>query len=58
MIRAAVLWAALLFAVILLALTVHAAVAGGIDVLTLLSALVLALLAIGVVGALRHPPDQ
>jgi hypothetical protein len=55
--RAAVLGAALLFALILLALTVHAAVSGGIDVLTVLSALVLALLAVGIVGALLHPPE-
>jgi hypothetical protein len=56
--RIAVLGAALLFAVILLALTVHAAVSGGIDVLTVLSVVVLALLAVGIVGALLHPPEQ
>jgi len=56
--RAAVLGAALLFALILLALTVHAAISGGIDVLTALSALVLALLAVGIVGALLHPPER
>jgi hypothetical protein len=55
--RAAVLGAALLFAVILLALTVHAAASGGIDILTVLSVLVLALLAVGIVGALLHPPE-
>jgi predicted membrane channel-forming protein YqfA (hemolysin III family) len=55
--RAAVLGAALLFIVALLALTVHAAVSGGIDVLTVLSVFVLALLALGIVGALLHPPQ-
>jgi hypothetical protein len=56
--RVAVLGAALLFALVLLALTVHAAVAGGIDVLTVLSALVLALVTVGIFGALLHPPGR
>ena len=56
--RAAVLGAALLFIVALLALTVHAAASGGIDILTVLSVFVLALLALGIVGALLHPPPQ
>jgi hypothetical protein len=56
--RAAVLGAALLFAIALLALTVHAAITGGIDVLTALSALVLALVGVGIVGALLHPPER
>jgi hypothetical protein len=58
MLRAAVLGAALVFAVTLLALTVHAAITGGPDVLTVLSVLVLVLLAVGIVGALLHPPEQ
>jgi hypothetical protein len=56
--RVAVLGAALLFAIALLALTVHAAVTVGIDVLTALSALVLALVGVGIVGALLHPPER
>jgi predicted membrane channel-forming protein YqfA (hemolysin III family) len=56
--RAAVLGAALLFIVALLALTVHAAATGGIDILTVLSVFVLGLLALGIVGALLHPPPQ
>jgi fructose-1-phosphate kinase PfkB-like protein len=56
--RAAVLGAALLFIVVLLALTVHAAAGGGIDVLTVLSAFVLVLFALGIVGALLHPPPE
>jgi predicted membrane channel-forming protein YqfA (hemolysin III family) len=56
--RVAVLGAALLFILALLALTVHAAASGGIDVLTVLSVFVLALLALGIVGALLHPPQR
>jgi predicted membrane channel-forming protein YqfA (hemolysin III family) len=56
--RAAVLGAALLFIVALVALTVHAAASGGIDILTVLSVFVLALLGLGIVGALLHPPQR
>ena len=56
--RAAILAVALVFVGALLALTVHAAVEGGVDILTVLSALVLALFAFGIVGALLHPPDR
>ncbi|MEA2382749.1 MAG: hypothetical protein QOH72_2720 [Solirubrobacteraceae bacterium] len=56
--RAAVLGVALAFVVALLALTVHAASSGGIDILTGLSVLVLALIGVGIVGALVHPPAR
>jgi hypothetical protein len=56
--RAAVLAAALMFILALLALTVHAAAGGGIDILTVLSVIVLALVGVGIVGALLHPPDR
>jgi hypothetical protein len=56
--RAAVLGVALAFVVALLALTVHAAASGGIDILTVLSVLVLALFGVGIVGALLHRPGQ
>jgi hypothetical protein len=56
--RTGILAVALVFAGGLLALTVHAVVTGGFDILTLLSALVLALFLFGIVGALRHPPDE
>jgi hypothetical protein len=56
--RMAILALALAFVGALLALTIHAAVEGGVDILTVLSALVLALLGFGIVGALRHPPDR
>jgi hypothetical protein len=55
--RTAVLATALVFIVALLGLTIHAAVEGGPDVLTVVSALVLALLGFGIVGALGHPGD-
>jgi hypothetical protein len=56
--RVAVLGAALAFVVTLLALTVHAATSGGIDILTVLSVFVLALCGVGIVGALLHPPER
>jgi hypothetical protein len=56
--RGAILVVALVFVGALLALTVHAAIQGGIDILTVLSALVLALFGFGIVGALLHPPDR
>jgi hypothetical protein len=56
--RVAVLAAALLFILALFALTVHAAATGGIDILTVLSVFVLALVGVGIVGALRHPPER
>ena len=56
--RATLLVVALVSVGGLLALTIHAAVEGGIDILTVLSGLVLALFAFGIVGALLHPPDR
>jgi hypothetical protein len=56
--RVAILVVALAFVGALLGLTIHAAVEGGVDILTVLSALVLALLGFGIVGALRNPPDR
>ena len=56
--RGAILLVALLSVGGLLGLTVHAALQGGVDVLTVLSGLVLALFGFGIVGALQHPPDR
>ena len=56
--RRAVLLTALAFVAALLVLTVHAAMSGGPDILTVLSVLVLALLGLGIVGSLGHPPDR
>jgi hypothetical protein len=56
--RRVVLAVALLAILALAALTVNAAISGGVDVLTVLSLLVIALFAFGIVGALLHPPDE
>ncbi len=56
--RGAILVLALAFVGALLGLTIHAAAEGGVDILTVLSAIVLALLGFGIVGALMHPPDR
>ncbi len=54
----AILAAALAFIVLLGALTLSVALEHGPDVLTVASLLVLAMFAFGIVGALRHPPDE
>jgi hypothetical protein len=56
--REAILAIVLIFIAALLALTIHALVQGGPDILTVLSLLVLAMFGFGIVGALRHPPDE
>jgi hypothetical protein len=56
--REPILAVVLLFIAALLALTIQALVQSGPDILTVLSLLVLALFGFGVVGALRHPPDE
>jgi hypothetical protein len=56
--REAILAIVLLFIAALLALTIHALAQSGPDILTVLSALVLAMFGFGIVGALRHPPDE
>jgi hypothetical protein len=55
--RKAVLFAVLVFIVVLGFLTIVAAIDGGPDILTVLSTLILALFGFGVVGALREPPE-
>jgi hypothetical protein len=56
--RTVILGAALLFIGILASLTVIAVVNGGVNVLTLVTLLVLAMLAVGIVGALLTPPPE
>jgi hypothetical protein len=56
--RAVVLGAALLFIGILASLTVVVVVGSGVSVLVLVSLVVLAMLAFGIVGALLHPPPE
>jgi hypothetical protein len=57
-VRVAALASALLFIAILATLTVAAAISGGVNVLTLVTVLVLALLGAGLLGALRGPPPD
>ena len=56
--RAAILGSALVFIAILATLTVVAVISGGINVLTIVSLLVLALLGFGIGGALLGPPPE
>jgi len=55
-VRTAILVATLAFVVLLGFLTVSVLISEGPDVLVALSALVLAMLGLGIVGALRQPP--
>jgi VIT1/CCC1 family predicted Fe2+/Mn2+ transporter len=57
-VRQPILAVVLVFIVVLAAGTINALVEGGPDILTVLSLLVLAMFAFGIVGALRHPPDE
>ena len=56
--REPILVIVLVFIAVLAAGTIHALVEGGPDILTVLSLLVLAMFGFGIVGALRHPPDE
>ena len=56
--RTLILGVAVAFVAILLALTIHALIQGGPDILTVLSILVLGLFGFGIVGALLHPPGE
>jgi hypothetical protein len=58
--RTVILWVALVFILLFAAGTVDALIRSGSEVLVpaALSLLVLALFGFGIVGALRHPPDE
>jgi hypothetical protein len=56
--RTAILGAALGFTGLLGFLTLHVLFTSGPDVLVVISGLVIALFAFGIVGALTHPPDD
>ena len=56
--RTAITVGALLFCCVFGFLTVYVMITSGPDLLTVLSFIVLALLAFGVLGALTEPPDQ
>ena len=55
--RRLILGIVLIFIVALAGLTIEVAASEGVDILTVLSLLVLALFGFGIVGALRHPPE-
>lgn len=56
--RQLILGIALVFIVALGAATIEVAITEGFDILVAFSVLVLALFGFGIVGALRHPPDE
>jgi hypothetical protein len=56
--RNVILGIVLVFTIALAGLTLQVAVSEGPDILTVLSLLVLALFGFGIVGALRHPPEE
>ncbi len=56
--RTGTLAAALAFIALLAGLTISVVVDSGIDILSAISLLVLALVASGIVGALRNPPSE
>jgi len=57
-VRGVVLIVALAFVGLLAALTIDVASRTGFDILTAAAILILAMFAFGIVGALRHPPDE
>jgi len=57
-VRGVVLIVALAFVALLAALTIDVASRTGFDILTGAAILILAMFAFGIVGALRHPPDE
>ncbi len=56
--RAVLLWVAVLFIGALLYATVSVVRTAGVTPIVVLAVLVLALLLVGIVGALLHPPEQ
>ncbi|HEX8074949.1 MAG TPA: hypothetical protein VF545_08205 [Thermoleophilaceae bacterium] len=58
MARTAALAGALLIIALLAFLTVYVTVRDGFDVLVIISLVILALLGVGVLGALQAPPDE
>lgn len=56
--RTAVLGVGIAFCVLFGSLTLAVVVESGLDVLTVVSFMILALLVIALVGAIRHPPDE
>jgi hypothetical protein len=57
-VRTAVLTAGVVFCLLFLTLTLGVVADSGLDVLTVASFVVIGLLAIGLIGAIRNPPDD
>ncbi|HZA89398.1 MAG TPA: hypothetical protein VE401_04125 [Solirubrobacterales bacterium] len=57
-VRTAVLVVGVVFCLLLLTLTLGVVADSGLDVLTVASFVVIGLLAIGLIGAIRNPPDD
>jgi hypothetical protein len=57
-VRTAVLTAGVLFCLLFLTLTLGVVADSGLDVLSVASFVVIGLLAIGLIGAIRNPPDD
>jgi hypothetical protein len=56
-VRTAVLTAGIVFCLLFLTLTLGVVADSGLDVLSVASFVVIGLLAIGLIGAIRNPPD-
>jgi hypothetical protein len=57
-VRTAVLTAGVVFCLLFLTLTIGVVADSGLDVLSVASFVVIGLLAIGLIGAIRNPPDD
>jgi hypothetical protein len=57
-VRTAVLTAGVVFCLLFLTLTLGVVADSGLDVLSVASFVVIGLLAIGLIGAIRNPPDD
>lgn len=55
--RAALLIGGLIFVGLFAAMTISVAIEDGFDVLTVAAGVIVVLLALPLIGALRHPPD-
>jgi hypothetical protein len=56
--RTAVLAVGVLFCVLFLTLTLGVVADSGLDILTVTSFVIIGLIAIGLIGAIRNPPDD
>jgi hypothetical protein len=56
--RRTILLGGLLFCIVFAYLTVAVAIDSSFDIFTLVSFLIIVMVASGLIGALRHPPDE